>query len=149
MTEAFPVQYQFSCSVVSNSLWPHEPQHTRPPCPSPTPRVDSNPCAFSRWCHPTISSSFVPFSSCPQSFPASGSSLFTIYKIQTSLVPWHTYSLKPCFVSLSQSHYPDLLFFLPTDMLYIYKHTYLLSMSFTMTYASWGQEFCLEFCLLG
>ena len=64
---------QFSCSVVSDSLWPHESQHTRPPCPSPTPGVHPNPCPLSRWCHPTISSSVVPFSSCPQSFPASGS----------------------------------------------------------------------------
>ena len=63
---------QFSCSVVSNSLWPHEPQHVRPPCPSPTPRAHPNPCPSSQWCHPTISSSVVPFSSCPQSFPASG-----------------------------------------------------------------------------
>ena len=64
---------QFSRSVTSNSLRPHEPQCTRPPCPSPTPRVQPNPCPSSRWCHPTISSSVVPFSSCPQSFPASGS----------------------------------------------------------------------------
>ena len=64
---------QFSCSVVSNSLWTHEPQHTRPPCPSPTPGVHPNPCPLSWWCHPTISSSVVPFSSSPQSFPASGS----------------------------------------------------------------------------
>ena len=64
---------QFSCSVVSDSLQPHEPQHARPPCPSPTPRVHPNSCALSWWCHPTISSSVVPFSSCPQSFPASGS----------------------------------------------------------------------------
>ena len=64
---------QFSCSVVSDSLWPHEPQHTRPPCPSPTPRVHPNRCPLSWWCHPTISSSVIPFSSCPQSFPASGS----------------------------------------------------------------------------
>ena len=64
---------QFSRSVVSDSLRPHEPQHARPPCPSPTPRVYSNSCPLSRWCHPTISSSVVPFSSCPQSFPASGS----------------------------------------------------------------------------
>ena len=66
-------QYQFSHSVVSNSLQPHELQHARPPCPSPTPRVHPNPCPLSRWCHPTISSSVIPFSSCPQSFPASGS----------------------------------------------------------------------------
>ena len=63
---------QFSCSVVSDSLRPHE-LHTRPPCPSPTPRVYSNPCPSSRWCHPAISSSVVPFSSCPQALPASGS----------------------------------------------------------------------------
>ena len=60
-------------SVVSDSLQPHEPQHTRPPCPSPTPKVHQNPYPLSRWCHPTISSSVVPFSSCPKSFLASGS----------------------------------------------------------------------------
>ena len=64
---------QFSHSVVFDSLWPHEPQHTRLPCPIPTPRVHSNPCPLSRWCHPTISYSVVTFSSCPQTFPASGS----------------------------------------------------------------------------
>ena len=64
---------QFSCSVVSDSLRPHAPQHARPTCPSPTPRAHPNPYPSSWWCHPTISSSVVPFSSCPQSFPASGS----------------------------------------------------------------------------
>ena len=64
---------QFSHSVVSNSLWPHELQHARPPCPSLTPRVYSNLCPSSRWRHPAISSSVIPFSSCPQSLPASGS----------------------------------------------------------------------------
>ena len=64
---------QFSCSVVSNSLWPHGLQHARPPCPSPTPRVYSNSCPLSLWCHPAISSSVVPFSSYLQSFPASES----------------------------------------------------------------------------
>ena len=64
---------QFSCSVTSDSLRRHEAQHARPPCPSPTPGVHPNPCPLCRWCHPTISSSVVPFSSCPQSFPASGS----------------------------------------------------------------------------
>ena len=63
---------QFSCSVVSDSLWPHGLQHTRPPCPPPTPRACSNSCPLSQWCHPTISSSVVPFSSWPHSFPASG-----------------------------------------------------------------------------
>ena len=58
---------------MSDSLRPHESQHARPPCPSPTPGVHSNPCASSQWCHPTISSSAVPFSFCLQSFPASGS----------------------------------------------------------------------------
>ena len=55
---------QFSSSVVSDSLWPHELQHTRPPCPSPTPGVHPNPYQLSRWCHPAISSSVIPFSSC-------------------------------------------------------------------------------------
>ena len=64
---------QFSHSVVSNSLWPHELQHARPPCPSPTPRVHSKSSPSSRWCHPAISSSVVPFSSCTQSLPASES----------------------------------------------------------------------------
>ena len=64
---------QFSCSVVSDSLWPPESQHARPPCPSPTPGVHSNSRPSSWWCHPAISSSVVPFSSCPQSLPASES----------------------------------------------------------------------------
>ena len=58
---------QFSHSVVSDSLRPHESQHTRPPCPSPAPRVYSNSCPLSQWCHPAVSSSVIPFSSCPQS----------------------------------------------------------------------------------
>ena len=64
------ISVQFSGSVVSDSLWLHGLQHTRPPCPSPTPGIHSNSC---RWCHPAISSSVVPFSSCPQSLPASES----------------------------------------------------------------------------
>ena len=64
---------RFNRSVMSDSLWPHEPQHARPHCPSPTPGVNPNPYPSSRWCHPSISSSVVPFSFCPQSFPASGS----------------------------------------------------------------------------
>ena len=64
---------QFSHSVMSDSLRPHELQHTRPPCPPPTPRVHANSCPSSRWCHPAISSFVVPFSSCPQSLPPSGS----------------------------------------------------------------------------
>ena len=64
---------QFSRSVMSDSLQPHESQHTRPPCPSPTPGVYPNPCPLNPWCHPAISSSVIPFSSWPQSFPALGS----------------------------------------------------------------------------
>ena len=71
--ELLIVSVQFSRSVVSDSFWPHESQHAKPPCPSPTPRVYSNTYPSSRWCHPAISSSVVPFSSRPQSFPASGS----------------------------------------------------------------------------
>ena len=67
------LHFQFSRSVMSDSSRPHESQHTRPPCPSPTPEVYSNPCPLSQWCHPVISSFVVPFSSCPRSLPASGS----------------------------------------------------------------------------
>ena len=66
---------QFSRLVVSNSLLPHVSQHTRPPCPSPTPGVHSDSRPSSQWCHPAISSSVIPFSSCPQSLPASVDSL--------------------------------------------------------------------------
>ena len=75
-------QHQFNCSVMSDSLWSHEEQHARPPCPSPTPRVHPKPCPLCWWCHPTILSSVIPFSSCPQSFPASGS--FQMSQIFTS-----------------------------------------------------------------
>ena len=64
---------QFSCSVVSDSLRPHESQHARPPCSSPSPGVHSDSCPASPWCHPAITSFVVPFSSCPQTLPASGS----------------------------------------------------------------------------
>ena len=76
--EIAPLSYtissvQFSCSVMSDSLWPHKSQHARPPCPPPTPGVHSNSRPLSRWCHPAISSSVFPFSSCPQSLLASES----------------------------------------------------------------------------
>ena len=73
---------QFSRSVMSDSLWPYESQHARPSCPSPTPGVHSNSRPLSQWCHPAISSSVVPFSSCPQSVPASES--FSM----SQLFPW-------------------------------------------------------------
>ena len=69
----FESSVQFSRSVMSDSLRSHESQHARPPCPSPTPGVHSNSCPSSQWCHPAISSSVIPFSSCPQSLPASES----------------------------------------------------------------------------
>ena len=72
-----PCSIQFSHSVMSDSLWPHERQHARPPCPSPTPGVYPNSCPLSQWCHPTMLSSVIPFSSCLQSFPASGSFLMS------------------------------------------------------------------------
>ena len=96
---------QFSRSVVSDPLRSHELQHVRPPCPSPTPGVYPNPCPLSRWCHPTISSSVVPFSSCPQSFPASGafqmSQLFASggqiigVSASTSVLPMNTQDWSP------------------------------------------------------
>ena len=78
------INLQFSSAAQScpDSLQPHGPQHARPPCPSPTPGVHPNPCPSSQWYHPTISSSVVPFSSCPQSFPASGS--FQISQLSAS-----------------------------------------------------------------
>ena len=96
---------QFSHSVVSDSLRTHELQHARPPCPSPTPGVYPNPCPLRQWCHPTISSSVVPFSSCPQSFPASRSfqmnHLFTSggqsigVSASTSVLPMNTQDWSP------------------------------------------------------
>ena len=92
-------------SVVSYSLQPHELQHARPPCPSPTPGVHPNPCALSQWCHRTISSFVIPFSSCPQSFPASGSfpvsHLFTRgsqsigVSVSASVLPMNTQDWSP------------------------------------------------------
>ena len=76
----------FSRSVVSDSLWPHGLQQARPPCPLPSPGVCPNPCPLSRWCHPTISSSVVPFSSCLRSFPASGSFLMSQFLHQVAKV---------------------------------------------------------------
>ena len=94
---AFSLKYQFSCSVVSDSLWPHGLQHARPPCPSPTPGVYPNSCPLSRWCHPTSSSSAVPFSSCLQPF---------IYKTLTGPHFWHgpggpLFILQPYLLPLS------------------------------------------------
>ena len=96
---------QFSHSVVSDSLWPHGLQHASPPCPSPTPKLYSNSCPLSQWRHPTISSSIIPFSSCPQSFPASGSfpvsQLFAsggqsiVVSASTSVLPMNTQDWSP------------------------------------------------------
>ena len=73
-----------SRSVMSDFLQPHELQHARPPCPSPTPVVYPNSCPLSRWCHPTISSSIVPFSSCPQCFPQSAAWSFQMSQLSAS-----------------------------------------------------------------
>ena len=96
---------QFSHSVMSNTLRSHEPQHAKPPCPSPSPRVHPNSCPLSPWCHPSISSSIVPFSCCPQSFPASWSfpmsQLFTSggqsigVSASTSVFPMNTQDWSP------------------------------------------------------
>ena len=107
---------QFSHSVVSDSLQPHGLQHARPPCPSPTPGVHSNSCLLSRWCHPTISSSVVPFSSCPQSFPASGSFQMSQFfasggqnigiSVSTSVLLVNTQDWSPCCAGDSQESSP-------------------------------------------
>ena len=105
---------QFSRPVMSNSLQPHELQHARPSCPSPTPGVHANPCPLCQWCHPTLAYSLVPFSSCPRSFPASGSfpmsQLFTLggqsigVSASTSVLPMNTQDWFPlgwiCWISL-------------------------------------------------
>ena len=96
---------QFSPSVMSNSLRSHEPQHARPPCPSPTPGACSNSCPLSRWCHPTISSSVVPFSSCPQSLPASGS-----FQMRALHIRWPKYWSFSFNISPSNEH-PGLISF--------------------------------------
>ena len=96
---------QFSRSVVSDSLQPHELQHARPPYPSPTPRVHSNSCPSSQWCHPAISSSVVTFSSCPQSLPAS------VFSNKSTLhMRWPKYWSFSLNISLSNEH-PGLISF--------------------------------------
>ena len=108
LQKAVPLSHSVQCSrsFMSDSLWPHELQHARPPCPSPTPRVHPNPCPLNWWCHPVISSSVVPFSSCLQSFPTSGSfqvsQLFTWggqntgVSALTTVLPVNTQDWPPC-----------------------------------------------------
>ena len=106
--------FQFSRSVVSDSLQPRVLQHARPPCLSPTPRVYLNACPSNRWCHPTISSSVIPFSSCLQCFPTSGSFQMSQFfasggqsigiSASTSVLPMNTQDWSPlgwtCWISL-------------------------------------------------
>ena len=99
------ISVQFSHSVVSDSLWPHELQHARPPCPSRTPGVHANSCPSSRWCHPAISSSVVPFPSCPQSLPAS-----VFSNESTPRVRWPKYWSFSFSISPSKEH-PGLISF--------------------------------------
>ena len=97
---------QFSHSVVSDSLWHHEPQHTRPPCPSPIPTVYPNSCPLSQWCHPTISSSVVPFSSHLQSFPS-----IMVFSNESALrIRWPKYWSFSFNISPSKEH-PGLISF--------------------------------------
>ena len=124
----YHLSVKFSWSVVSDSLWPSESKHTRPPCPSPTPGFYQNSCTSSQWCHPTISCSVIPFSSHLQSFPASGSFLVSQLfawggqsigvSASTSVLPVNTQDWSPlgwiagislqskglCFKSLLQHH---------------------------------------------
>ena len=105
MNAIYIISIQFSCSIVSNSLWHHGLQHSRPPCPSPTSRVYPNSCPLSWWCHPAILSSVIPFSSCPQSFPASGTFRMSQFfasgdqsigvSASTSVLPMNTQDLSP------------------------------------------------------
>ena len=98
---------QFSHSVMSDSLQSHKPQHTRPACPSPSPRVHPNPCPLSQWCHPTISSSIVPFSSCPQSFLAEGSfQMSQLFMSDGQSIGSFTFSISP------SSEHPGLISFM-------------------------------------
>ena len=102
ITKTVSVQFisvQFSCSVMSDSLWPRGLQHARPPCPSPTPRACSNSCPSSQWCHPAISSSVVPFSSCLQSFPASQ---FILWKL---VCPWQWITTFLCISEVVKNLY--------------------------------------------
>ena len=102
---AMEYSVQFSRSVVSDSLLLHEPQHARPPYPSPTPRVHPNPRPLSRWCHPTISSSVIPFSSCLQSFPAS------VFSSESTLrMRWPKYR-SFSFSIISSKEHPELISF--------------------------------------
>ena len=95
-TDILKSTVQFSRLVVSDSLRPHGLQHTRPPCPSPTPGVHANPCPLSWWCHPTISSSVDPFSSCLQSFLASGSSNESALQIRWQKYWSFSFNISPC-----------------------------------------------------
>ena len=101
----FCCSVQFSCSVVS-LCDPMDCKHTRPPCPSPTPAACSNSCLLSWWCHPTISSSGVPVSSCPQSFPASGLFQWVTCLHQVAFVtPWTVARQAPLSMGFSRQEY--------------------------------------------
>ena len=150
---------QFSHSVVSNSLGPHELQHARPPCPSPTPGVHPNPCPSSWWCHPTISSSDVPFSSCPQSFPASGSfqmsQLFssggqsTGVSASASVLPVNTQGWSPLrWTGWSSCSPRDSQESSPTPLIFLYSLIFLFSSCFTLDYITCTLFFLVQSCCI-
>ena len=144
---------QFSHSVVSDSLRSHESQHARPPCLSPTPAVHSNSCPSSQWCHPAISSSVVPFSSCPQSLPASGSfpmsQLFTWggQSIGVSASTWLVVNKAPMGTSragrctscgLSWLGIPQAQVFCPRERRLSYRHSKRMTINTHLRLSCWG-----------
>ena len=155
---------QFSCLVVYDSLQPYKLQHARPPCPSPTPGVHPNPCPLSRWCHPAISSSVVPFSSCPQSFPASGS--FPVSQLfasggqsigastSTSVLPMNTQDwsllgwtgwlcLKSCIGISGSDHCKTKILLIPPVTS---CHKWSIPLCYKLTYSPKFTEFSAELC---
>ena len=130
---------QFSRSVMSNFLRPHELQHTRPPCPSPTPRAYANSCSLSQWCHLTISSSVIPFS-CPQSFPASGS--FQMSQLFTSGGHPSLNALLKCVLARSPSNKIEI-------HLLLFSHSEICGMGWAkMLHFCFRTQYCVSFLVL-
>ena len=148
------VSVQFSRSVVSDSLPPHESQHARPPCPSPTPRVHPNSCASIQWCHPAISSSVVAFSSCPQSLPASGSfpmsQLFawgTGVSASASVLPMNTQHSSPLrwtgWISLQSKGLSRVFFKTTVQKHQFFRHSAFFTIQLSHPYMTTGKTIAL------